>query len=120
MWLRRCRWTGFWWRRMRPGWLRRRIGASGTNLPGWCRRHWFWPGYWGKKKKKSPPRPRKTSFGCLTSGQTWETDKGAATGYCVGQGLQAAIQCLREEKMAQDNSFDIVSKVEIQEVRNAI
>ena len=34
--------------------------------------------------------------------------------------MEQAFQDLREEKMAQENSFDIVSKVDLQEVRNAI
>jgi hypothetical protein len=36
-------------------------------------------------------------------------------------GLPLRRECLKDKKaMAQENSFDIVSKVDIQEVRNAI
>ena len=52
---------------------------------------------------KSPPRPRKTSFGCFSFSQTWETDRDSGW-------RQAASRLRIEKTMAQENSFDIVSK----------
>ena len=33
-------------------------------------------GFWALRRRKSPPRPRKTSSSCFGSGLTWETDRG--------------------------------------------
>jgi hypothetical protein len=54
-------------------------------------------------------------------GQTWETDKVAAARTAVDFGPPVTGPHTKESRpMAQENSFDIVSKVDIQEVRNAI
>src|SRR5580658_7111139 len=72
----------------------------------------LWPVCSGFPTKKSPPPPRKTSAGCFVLGLTWETGKDIAP---------SNLPRFKDRKqMAQENSFDIVSKVEIQEVRNAI
>jgi cyclic-di-GMP-binding protein len=57
----------------------------------------------------------------LALGKTWETDKVAAARPAVDFGRHVPGPRTKESKpMAQENSFDIVSKVDIQEVRNAI
>ena len=50
----------------------------------------------------------KNFYRLFPSGRSWETDRGCFT------------PRIQDHTMAQDNSFDIVSKVDIQEVRNAI
>ena len=62
--------------------------------------------------------PRKTSPACSTFRLTWETDRVAPA--CRPAQFTAAQPVEGSQVMAQDNSFDIVSKVDIQEVRNAI
>ncbi len=88
--------------------------ASATSPPGSLAQPKPSPACSASPPRKSPPPPRKTSPGCSTFRQTWETDRVAPLGTADSAGL------FIEESMAQDNSFDIVSKVEIQEVRNAI
>ena len=83
---------------------RARLGHSHSRNPGRTA---------GRLQRKLPPPPRKTFSGCSTFRLTWETDRVASlAGRFAGR--------IEEEDMAQENSFDIVSKVEIQEVRNAI
>jgi hypothetical protein len=61
---------------------------------------------------KSPPQPPETSTGYFPAREKCETDR-----WIVQEGPQA---CEDKKAMGLDNSFDVVSKVDIQEVRNAI
>jgi cyclic-di-GMP-binding protein len=70
-------------------------------------------GYSASHRMKSPPRPPRKTFSAVSPP--------ARRGKLIEAHPRQLASILEdEEAMAQDNSFDIVSKVDIQEVRNAI
>jgi len=107
-----------------PGWLRRRIAASATNPPGLADTVVL-PSF-AVDKEEIASATTKNFYRLFHLQPDVETDRGAPAARHSG-GRQRRIQpgelrpvARREKSHGQENSFDVVSKVDIQEVRNAI